>query len=233
MRRHLGLISGAHFERRDHVLEARRSAAVGHALAQSGIAAFEKLAVPRQAPHLGAAPESQHLPPEHRAVEGLRPRRVAGAQAIEVQRARLVDDARALVLPRLPYAELGPLRIGQHGHAAGARDIERLKHHAPARFQRLRRGLVGAVDPDVGVPSRRRRSALRRRADGGNIAAVEARDEVLAGRARRHHVLEIPSEEAPVEGDRGLRIGLARIDPAWNAGHVSVSLEHWCSLLAG
>jgi hypothetical protein len=55
----------------------------------------------------------------------------------------------------------------------------------------------------------------------------------LPGGAGRHHVLKVPSEETAVERDRGLRIGLTGVHPARDAGHVSISLEHWCSLPVG
>jgi len=62
--------------------------------------------------------------------------------------------------------------------------------------------------------------------EDGDVAAAEAADEVSPGRVRRHHVLEIPAEQAAVEGGGRLRIGLAGVDPARDAGDVSVSLEH-------
>ena len=151
---------------------------------------------------------------------------------LKFKRAGFVDDPRALVLLGLPDAERGALGIGEHRHPARLHDVEGLRHDAPAGIQHLRGGLVGALDPDVRVPGRRRWPALGLRADGGHVAAAKSSDEVAAGRARRHRVLELPSEQAAVEGDGGLRIGLAGVDPAWDAGHVSVSLEHWCSLLA-
>ena len=45
---------------------------------------------------------------------------------------------------------------------------------AAAGVADLGRGLVGAVDPDVGVPHRHRRRALRDRPDGGDVAAADA-----------------------------------------------------------
>ena len=48
----------------------------------------------------------------------------------------------------------------------------------------------------------------------------------LPGDAGRHHVLELPAEQAAVEVDGGLGVGLAGVDPARDAGDVSVSLGH-------
>ena len=83
----------------------------------------------------------------------------------ELQRAVL---ARALaqeapVLPRLPNAERGPLRVGEHRHPARVHHLERLAQNAAARLARLRRRLVGVLDPDVGIPDRLRRRSLRLR----------------------------------------------------------------------
>ena len=41
-----------------------------------------------------------------------------------------------------------------------------------------------------------------------------------------HHVLELPSEQAAVERQRGFGVGLAGVDPAGDAGDVAVSLGH-------
>ena len=64
-----------------------------------------------------------------------------------------------------------------------------------------------------------------------DVAAADPGDEVLARRLRRHHVLELPAEETAVEVGRGLGIWLAGVDPARDAGDVSVSLGH-CWLLS-
>src|SRR4030095_4832586 len=64
--------------------------------------------------------------------------------------------------------------------------------------------------------------------DGRALRLVPG-DEVIALRARRHHVLELPAEETAVEVDRRLRVGFARIHPAGDAGDVSVAFGHLLS----
>jgi hypothetical protein len=182
-----------------------------------------------QRPHLCAARERQDLPAEHRAVEGARALHVAGAEAVEGQGARLVDDLRALVLLRLPDEERRALGIREHRHPPGVHDVEGVHQRLAARLEDLRSGVVGALDPDVGVPHGHRRRAVRDRADGGDVPAANSRDEVLALGPRRHHVLELPAEEPAVEADGGVGIWLAGVDPARDAGEVSVSLGHCCS----
>src|SRR5207248_98991 len=92
-------------------------------------------------------------------------------------------------------------------------------------------GVVGAVDPDVGVPGRRSLTGLT--ADAGDVAAVETCD-VVRRFAGLRDVLAFPAEERSVElGGRG-GIRLAGVDPAGHAGRVPVSLRHgWSSSLVG
>jgi hypothetical protein len=151
---------------------------------------------------------------------------VAGVEAVEVQGTRLVDDLRALVRLRLPDAEHRALGIGEHRHAPRVLDVERAHQRLAARVDDLVRGLVGALDLDVGVPHRHGRRALGNRRDGGDAAATNLPDEVRALRLRWHHVLDLPAEEPAVEGGRRLGIGLVGVDPARDAGDVSVSLGH-------
>jgi len=105
----------------------------------------------------------------------------------------------------------------------------RLYQRLAARVPDLRRRLIGALDPDIGIPRRRRRRRLGHRRHGGDIAAAETPDEVLALRPRRRNVLELPAEQAAVKSDGSLWVGLAGIDPAGDAGDVSISLGHCCS----
>jgi hypothetical protein len=226
VRRQVRLIVGDGVEARDNVLEARRGAALAHAFPQLGIAPLEVVAIAGQGPHREAAVQAEGLPPEYRAVEGLRALRVAGVQVVEVQGARLVDDLRAPVLIRLPDAEGSAPGIREHGHAARVHDVERIRDDTAPGIDDLGGDLVGALDPDVGVPDGHRRRALGLRPDGRDIAAAEPGHEVLARRFRRQHVLELPSKQPSVEVDRGLGVRLSRVDPARHAGHVSVSLEH-------
>ena len=230
MRGDIGLVAGDRVERRDHVLEALGRAALGHSPAQAGLALFQEVAVARQPPHLSAARQAQRLPAEYRPIERPRAIGVARLQAIEVQRAGLVDDLRAPVLFGLPDAELRPLPIAEHRHSPRLHDVEGLGEDAAAGLPRLRGGIVGALDPNVRLPDGLG-SPVGRRRDRRHVASAEARDEVLARRAGRHDVLEIPSEETAVEGDGGLWIGLTGVDPAGDPGGVSVSLGHWRSFL--
>lgn len=148
-------------ECRYHVLEARRSGgSLRHPLAELGVALFEKVTVPSQSPHRGAAVEPEGIPAEHRAVEALRSVRIAGIQAVEVQRAGFVDHARSLVGLCLPDAERGPFGIRAHRHPTRVDDVERFGYHAPTGVSNLRGGLVCALDPDIRVPDRDRRPAL-------------------------------------------------------------------------
>jgi hypothetical protein len=144
------------------------------------------------------------------------------------------------VLPCLPDGERRPLGIGEDGHPAGVQEVEGLRHDAPAGIANLGRGLVGTVDPEAGVPHRRRRRSLGYRSDGGDIAAAQfarrvknrracrlaPRDEVVALRVRRQDVLELPPEQTAIELKRRLGVGLAHIHPAGDAGDVSVALGH-------
>src|SRR6185436_17182004 len=65
------------------------------------------------------------------------------------------------------------------------------------------------------------------------IDPTNARDEVLALRLGRHHVLELPFEQAAVELDCGRGIRLAGVDPAGDAGDVSVALGHCSAPFSG
>jgi hypothetical protein len=73
----VGLVVRDRIERRDHILEPLRSAALRHPPAEAGIAALEEVAVAPHA-HLQTALEGEGLPAEHRAVEGLRAFSVGG-----------------------------------------------------------------------------------------------------------------------------------------------------------
>ena len=107
-----------------------------------------------------AAAEIERPPPEDRAVERLRAFRVARVERVEVERAVLVHDRRALVLLRLPDAEDRALRVAEDRHAPRIHDVERVHDDLAAGGLDLLGGGVGAVDPDVGVPERHRRRAL-------------------------------------------------------------------------
>ena len=56
------------------------------------------------------------------------------------------------MLPGLQDPKCRSLGIGEERHPAGVHDVEGLHHDASAGLVDLGRGLVGAVDPDVGVP---------------------------------------------------------------------------------
>ena len=128
------------------------------------------------------------------------------------------------MLAGLPDADRRPAAVGQDGHPARAEDVEGLAEHL-ATGRRDRGGrIVGTVDPNVGAPGRRRRRSLLLRADRGHVLASQPRDEVVAGRVGRHAVLELPPEDASVEGDRRLGVRLGGVDPARDSGDVSVSV---------
>src|SRR6266496_2439012 len=55
---------------------------------------------------------------------------------------------------------------------------------------------------------------------------MEPGDEVVAGRVRRHLVLELPPEEPAVELDGSLRVRLRGVDPARDTGRILASLQH-------
>jgi hypothetical protein len=67
---------------------------------------------------------------------------------------------------------------------------------------------------------------LTRNVENRRACRLAPSDQVLALRGWRHRLLELPAEEPPVEVDRRLRVGFARIDPARNAGDVSVAFGH-------
>ncbi len=173
--------------------------------------------------------ERVRLPAEHVAVEGARFIHVVGVQPAEVPCARLVDELGAPVATGLPDVDRRALPVGEHRHAAGLHDVEGLDQDAAAGVPGLGGRVVCALDPDVRAPERLRRRALRLRADRGDVLAANGRDEVVAGRVGRHAVLEVPPEQAPVELDRSLRVGLGGVDPARHTLRISVSLQHRCS----
>ena len=172
----------------------------------SGSSPRSRWFVAGQRPRFDPAPELHGFPAEHGAVERLRAVYLTRVEPVEVQGSVFVDDSRALVLLCFPDAERRSLGIGEDGHAAGVHKTRRLPHDASAGSAHLGGGLVGAPDQDICVPHSRRRRRLRDRADGGNFAAVQPGDEVLALRARRHHVLELPAKQTGVEVQR--RVGV-------------------------
>src|SRR6202022_2573569 len=84
-------------ERRDHVLEALRSAEVRHPPAEPRLPLLQEVAVAWKPPHPSVDSERERLPSEHRAVEGPGAVRVASIEAVEVQGTRFVDDLSAPV----------------------------------------------------------------------------------------------------------------------------------------
>jgi nicotinamidase-related amidase len=165
-------------------------------------------------------------PPEHRAVERLGSPDVTGVQVAEVPCTCFVDDLRADVLLRLPDGEDRARRVREDPHAPGVEDVERLRQRAPAGVRDLRGGVVRTVDGDVGAPHGCRRRSLRLGTHGGDVATVEPGHEVVAGRVRRHLVLELPPEEPAVEPGRGLGVRLRSVDPARDPGRILASLQH-------
>ena len=133
----------------------------------------------------------------------------------------------------LPQVESRSQGIGAHGHAAGVQDVERLHEDGAARFFHLGGRRVGAVDPHVGVPRWDWRRAFRLGADRSHLEAAQRCHVVVTARSGGHAVFEGPPEQIFVEGLRGVGIRLCGVDPAGDAGHVSVSLEHVVLLSVG
>ena len=148
VRRRLRLVGGDPEVRRDHVLEARRSAHRRHVLAEARSQLLEMVAVAGERPHVVARVEIERLPAEHRAVERLGSLEVARVEHVEVHRSVLVDNAGALVLPRLPDGEDRALRVCEDGHPPRLQHVERLRQHLAAGGSNPFGGLVGAVDAD-------------------------------------------------------------------------------------
>src|ERR1700716_2464878 len=99
----VGVIAGDRRDRSQHVLEPR-GAQLRRSLARPRRELLEVVAVRAQSPELTVA-EIERRPAEESAVETLCSRWIPGVEDVEVQRARLIHDPRALVLPRLPDAE--------------------------------------------------------------------------------------------------------------------------------
>lgn len=138
------------------------------------------------------------------------------------------------MLLRLPDHDLGPFRVGDHGHATGVQDVVRIGGRPTSRPGR-RHDRLCVVGPDVGVPGRLRRRAFGDRTDGRHVAAPDAADVVGDARLRRHDVLDLPTEKRPVEAGRGVGVGLTAVGPAGDTGDVAVSLGHGhrsCSLVS-
>ena len=160
-------------------------------------------------------------------------RRASGSGRREVAhrpRPGLVDELRAPALAGLPHAERArpPGRPARPcGRPAGRRTARR--RTAPPASTAARRGLVGAGHGDVGVPGRRRRRIARRlRADAGDVATAQARDEVAPGGSPGivARAGELPPEQGGVEGHRRLGVGLQGVDPAGHSRLVVVALAH-------
>jgi len=130
------------------------------------------------------------------------------------------------------YSYLRAHRIHEHSETAGGERVERTDEQAATGGQRALDGGIGAVDPDVGGPRRHGRSShVRKRADPGDIAAIDPRDEVLVRHiaGRRTRPVELPPEQRPVEVHRRPRIWLQGLHPARNALLVSLALAHLVS----
>src|SRR5579875_2672363 len=110
------------FEHGNHVLEAGR-AHLSDALPHARSDRLEVVAVAGQCPELRAS-EGQRGPAEHLAVEPFRCLHIACAERVEVDRAVLVDDPRALGAPGLPHTEPGALRVFEDRHPTGFDDVK-------------------------------------------------------------------------------------------------------------
>ena len=70
--------------------------------------------------------------------------------------------------------------IGEDSHPPCVHDVGGLHQHRSAGLAGLGRRLVGALDPDVGVPHRDWRCAVRNRPDRRHVGVADAAGEVLA-----------------------------------------------------
>ena len=125
------------------------------------------------------------LPAEDADVERQRRVLAAALQLVPAERARLVDELRALVLARLPDADDGAVGVDEDGHAAGLHDVDRRHRDLPAGLGRLRDGRVRVVDGEVRAPDGRLLLVLQR-PDPRDELAVEREHPVPGSpRARR------------------------------------------------
>src|SRR5215207_4365115 len=200
------------------------------------VLALEPVAGAGQRPSLSSAADPGRLPPDHRPVEGRRALDVTGIETVEDHCAGVVNQARALVLLGLPETERCPLGVGADGHPAGVHEVEGLGDDASAGIADLGRGLVGALDPEVGVPHGDLWRCLGDGSDAGDITALHSAGDVKDRRALRLAAgdevlgltagpdpLELPPEETAVELERGLGIRFAHVHPAGDAGNVSIA----------
>ena len=216
------------------VREPRRCAVLGVAAPQVGVEALEEVRVAGSAHELGPVVAVEvGLPPEHGAVEGGRALGVGRVEQAPVPRSRLVDQRGALAPLGLPDRERGARGIGEHSQASGVPRIERRCDDRATRLLRRPHGVVGTLDADVGGPGRG--VAPGSRPDRSHVAAPE-RGDVVRARAGGHVVLERPAEQAAVEAQRGLSVGLLGVDPARDPGRESVAFLHrghgrWCAAM--
>src|SRR6185437_14362433 len=111
----------------------------------------------------------------------------------------LVDGRRAAVRSGLPHAEDRALGIGEHAHPPRVKHVERLGEHLPARFAYPRRGVVGGLDADIGIPDCLWWCTGRLRGDRGRVPAADAGHVVVSPTVGGHRVLGLPAEEPGVE----------------------------------
>ena len=163
------------------------------------------------------------LPAEQRAVEARGGVLVLSLQSAHRPRAGLVDQLGPAAGQRLPGAEHGAARIGEHREAPGRRHVHRPGDQRPAGFGDARGGGLRAVDAHVGDPCRLDvRPGRRARADAGDLAAAEPRD----GEADLGIGLERPAEHRAIEVHRRGDVGGQAGDRTGHAVGESVSLAH-------
>ena len=138
----------------------------------------------------------------------------------------LVDRRRAAVRSGLPHAEHRALAVGEYARPPRVKHVERRGKHPPARLAHPRRGIVGGLDADVGVPHRLRRCTGGLGGDRGRVPAADAGHVVVSSRAGGHHVLGLPAEQPGVEPGGVYGVGLAGIDPARHPGRVVLARAH-------
>ncbi len=186
----------------DALAESRRGSEVRVPFPNARVELLEEVGVAGQSHHrpgIGAHLDLVDLPAEDRAVEPGSAHGVTGLQLAEVPGAWRVHGCRALQRARLPEAETSTGWIDAGHLSSQIADGGWLGDHRPAGVADPDDCGISVVDTDAGAPRRRLRGSRPSRADRRDLAAVNGRDRVGAGCARRCAVINVPSEEAGIE----------------------------------
>lgn len=136
--------------------------------------------------------EIVHLPAERLLVETDGRARVRRVQVAEIPGSRHVGHLDTRPPPGLPNVEAGPLRIGQGRVPSALPGILRFGKKGGTAGNKPLDGCIGVVNGNVRAPRGFRATAASQACD---VPAVELRDQVPAGGAGRHDVLERPAEQ--------------------------------------